>query len=78
MGVVNFTKDLGLLQNLLLPLYFQCIISLANRILYIDFFFTFLEENIESTPLTTQLSDDEENISNELLEVVVENPDDKV
>ena len=42
------------------------------------FFFTFLEENIESTPLTTQLSDDEENISNELLEVVVENPDDKV
>ena len=41
-------------------------------------FFNFLEENIESTPLTTQLSDDEENISNELLEVVVENPDDKV
>merc|ERR1719189_3384840 len=35
------------------------------------------EENIESTPMTAQLSDDEENISNELLEVVVENPDDK-
>ena len=51
---------------------------LANRILFIDFFFNFLEENIESTPMTAQISDDEENISNELLEVVVENPDDKV
>ena len=28
--------------------------------------------------MTAQLSDDEDNISNELLEVVVENPDDKV